>query len=124
VATLDIVADQEHGEVIVTRREADGTVVKLICKEEDGPAPAIVPEPHEPQPPPKKGGIFPMLFNSMESVLRVDISDLPRGILRFDPGEFASAAMHRLRLGETEVALTENSASEFGYRGLTEIPLP
>ena len=127
--SLKVIAEGRHGDVIVLRRKADGTVILLACTEYISPSEAsgttIVPDSDEkdaqaPADPPKQDGVFPMLESASDQSLVIDISEMPAGILQFTPERFSRHAIAMLRNGETETALDEQSASEFGYMGVLD----
>jgi hypothetical protein len=120
---IDVIHENEHGEVIIQRREADGTIVLLACEEisriDQVSGPIISPQ-QPGQPPSRPGGVFPTLARASEEPLRLDISPLPEGILQFDPTVFGREAIIALRAGERDLMLTPERASSFGYRGLLD----
>jgi hypothetical protein len=131
---LKVIGKNKHGEVIFRREDDDGTVVLLVCDEfdslEEAAGPAISPEPDEPPPPREKkgdggGGSFPMFLRAAaDHTLTIDISRLPRGALMFSPTHLASSAIESLEAGHSYLDLDEQSAADFGFRGLAPTPDP
>lgn len=134
IAALDIIGEDEHGQVIVSREADDGTVILLACRKIDtgngtppeGPILRPTGEPVEPKPPkgsyPEGGGTFPHLFASVPSPLVLDISDMPRGVLMFEPARFAAAALQALRNGVTSMDIRPATAELFGFHGIADLP--
>jgi hypothetical protein len=120
-----------HGEIIFCREDDDGTVIVLTCEDleslDDVIGPVIVPQridedadPKASKPPP---GSFPVvelfaqsdLSPASDQPLLVDISEMPRGLLIFNPRQLTHGAFDLLEVGETHVTLNEQSAHKFGF---------
>jgi hypothetical protein len=124
---IDVIANGQHGKVIVRRANTDGTVVLLVCEEfesvDEMIGPVLVPvtpdhEERERLPDPEKRSRYPMLAQFIEQPLVIDVSPLPEGILQFAPEPFARQAISMLSQGVHDVELDEDLAREFGFRGL------
>lgn len=127
-----VIGEGKHGDVIFRREEADGTVVLLVCEEfaslDEATGPVIAPEPDDKDPEqgadesaPGGNRVFPLceraasLRAASDEPLVVDISEMPKGMLLFTPGQFTREAIASLEAGKTCVVLNEQSAREFGF---------
>ena len=122
-----VIGKNVHGEVVFIRMKEDGTLVVLTCEDLDSldelAGSVILPrsEDTEEKPDDSSGdGVFPLagleaLRPASDAPLRIDISDLPQGLLIFNPATLAREALRLLESGEAEVHLDEDSARAFGF---------
>jgi hypothetical protein len=116
-----------RGEIVFIRKDEDGTLVVLTCEDLDSldelAGSVIVPrriEDEEGDDQPQEEGSFPVGLldthqSAADTALTIDISDLPRGLLLFEPAKLARSALALLQSGETEVRLDPSSAVDFGF---------
>lgn len=122
------IGKNKQGEIVFIRQDEDGTLVILTCEDLDSldelAGPVIVPrriedteedDGHSPKP-----GSFPLALlethqPAADTALRIDISDLPQGLLLFNPAKLATHGLALLESGKAEVRLDEDSAGAFGF---------
>ena len=98
-----------RGKIIRKDERDDGTEIWLVCEEADGPTSTGVEtdDPDEWYP-------MPALTVAESPALVVDTTELRKGELQFSLPRFVARALQLLDEGESEVALNDENAHEWG----------